>query len=134
MKVWMKFKEDAFDGAEQELEHVTEIHFNFEGVWKNRIAFESDIECSGCVYDLSEIDEFEALDDIVVMKPDLLNIRNEIIDSIDDINDYLRDDENISCLDIGCMKESVLRRLENALGIMNEFLDSLGINEDYESD
>jgi len=133
MNIWMKFKKESpFGTKEQDLENVTEIHFNFKSTpWENRIAFESDVEGSGCVYDLKDIDEFEACDNVITKKEDLLNVRNEIIDSIDDVNDYLEDDEGISCVDISCMKKSVLKRLENALDIMNEILDSLGINEDY---
>lgn len=128
MNIWMKFKPSVYGGVEQELENITEIHFNFKemAVRPDRIAFESDIEGTGNVYDLSDIDEFEAVDvfnDVEERRP-ILDARNELIDCIDDINDFIRKSS---------MKDSVVSRLSNALDLLNEFLTKHGIDEDYVS-
>lgn len=136
MKVRMEFKRlSDFGGAEQELEHITEIHFNFKNaVRENRIAFESDIDSTGCVYDLSDIYEFEAVDDILDKKDRLLNARNEIIDVADDIDDFLYEDMAEGYGFSFGIKESVMKRLKNALALLNEVYGELGIDEDYVPD
>lgn len=42
------------------LENITEIHYQYPSVVGLRIAFESDIEGTGYVYDVEDILEFEA--------------------------------------------------------------------------
>jgi len=63
-----------------------------------------------------------------VVKKKLLNIRNEIIDAINDVEDHLQDYEE------GAIVYVVVKRLSNALDLMNEYLKGLGIEEDYVPD
>jgi len=65
---------------------------------------------------------------MVEEKEVLLNVRDEIVDSIDDIEDYLHD------YDDGVMVNKVLSRLVNALELVNEVLEEKGIHEDYVPD
>ena len=56
IKVILKHK----DFGEIVIENVTEIHFCYPSPMGKRIAFESDIEGTGCTYDVADVIEFEA--------------------------------------------------------------------------
>jgi len=47
------------NGEKVTLRNVTEIHYNYPGVIRNRIAFESAVHHTGCTYSLDSIKEFE---------------------------------------------------------------------------
>ena len=42
------------------IENVTEIHFCYPSTLGKRIAFESDVEGTGCTYSVEDVIEFEA--------------------------------------------------------------------------
>lgn len=56
-------------------------------------------------------------------KVSFLIIRDDLIDVIDDVSDFVPDSVN--------MKNSILKRLSNALDYVNELIDKLGIGRDY---
>ena len=57
----IQFKEmSIFKGSMQVLYDITEIHYGYEShISRTRIAFESDIDGTGVVYDIEDIEEFE---------------------------------------------------------------------------
>jgi hypothetical protein len=52
-------EESLYEQKEEVLKNITEIHYCYRG--RKKIAFESDIDKTGCTYLLSDIKEFEAL-------------------------------------------------------------------------
>ena len=62
MKVEIKFRDNSiFEGITTIIDNITEIHYNYETVLKGkRIAFESDIDGTGCTYYMEDIEWFEA--------------------------------------------------------------------------
>ena len=64
------------------------------------------------------------------IKTDLFNIRDEIIDCVDDINDYWTE-----LVDGHDWSGSVVKRLENALALMESLRENLNIEDrDYEGE
>ena len=60
-KVLLKLGE-RYNFATEELEDVTEIHFNYDTVLEEKsIAFESDILGTGITYYIKDVKEFEAV-------------------------------------------------------------------------
>ncbi len=61
IKVTLKHK----DFGEVVIENVTEIHYCYPSPMGKRIAFESDIDGTGCTYPVEDVIEFEAAEQSV---------------------------------------------------------------------
>ena len=60
MNVKINFtKQSIFRGEKTTLHNVTEVHYNYLSLDKDRVAFESDIQGTGCTYHIADIAEFE---------------------------------------------------------------------------